>query len=334
MTDRLSSQTLRYLQGAAYLVVILWGIRSASAILVPVLSGLLLAYGFLPLPHWFMKRFAMGKRPAIALASVLMGALILGSALLLYWRFAQIREKLPIYQEHVINLYHNVSVFLQARGIEIAGVDAARSYLSDHVSEYVGMVAARAAVFLGDGLLIAILASYFLVTMAEQVGGKRGSFAEGLAYYGGDVQRYVAITAKTGAIAALANLVLLSILGVDFALVWCVLGFFMSFIPNVGFVVAIAPPILLALVMSGWTIALLVGGGLIVINLLQEYGLNPIFMKKGVDVSFIEIIVSLMFWSFLLGTAGAILAVPLTLALRRFIEKLATDGDRAKAHSG
>ena len=108
----------------------------------------------------------------------------------------------------------------------------------------------------------------------------------------------------------------------------------MSFIPNVGFVVAIVPPIVLALVMSGWTIALLVGGGLIVINLLQEYGLNPILMKKGVDVSFIEIILSLMFWSFLLGSAGPILAVPLTLALRTFIEKLASDGGRAKAFSG
>ena len=323
MTDRLSSRTLRYLQGGAYLVVILWGISEASAILVPVLSGLLFAFGFLPVPHWFMKRFDLGKRTAMALASVLLGALVLGSVLLVRWKFTQIQAKLPIYQEHVISLYQNVSVFLQGRGIEIASVDAAQAYVSDHISEYARMVAAQAAAFLGDGLLIAILASYFLVTMAEKVGGRRSSFAEGLAYYGGDVQRYVAITAKTGAIAALVNLVLLVVLGVDFALLWCVLGFFMSFIPNVGFVIAIVPPILLALLMSGWTTALFVGGGLILINLLQEYGLTPILMKKGVDVAFIEIILSLMFWSFLLGSAGAILAVPLTLALRKFIKDLA-----------
>ena len=90
----------------------------------------------------------------------------------------------------------------------------------------------------------------------------------------------------------------------------------------------------MALLMSGWTTALFVGGGLILINLLQEYGLNPILMKKGVNVAFIEIILSLMFWSFLLGSAGAFLAVPLTLALRKFIKDLVSDGGRAKALPG
>ena len=45
----------------------------------------------------------------------------------------------------------------------------------------------------------------------------------------------------------------------------------MSFIPNLGFVATLVPPTVLALVMSGWTTALLVGGGLILINLVQEY---------------------------------------------------------------
>ena len=219
MNDRLRSQTLPYLQGTAYLVVILWGIREASAILVPVLSSLLIAYGFLPLANWFVKRFEIGERTALELVSALVGALILGNVLLIYWGLAEIRVRLPIYQEHFVSLYQNVSVFLQGRGIQIAGVDAARAFVSDHASEYARVGAAGAAAFLGDGLLVAILASYFLVTMAEQVDGKRGTFAEGLAYYGGDVQRYVAITARSGVIAALANLILLSILGVDFALV-------------------------------------------------------------------------------------------------------------------
>ena len=328
MSARLPPQTMRSLQMAAYLVVVLWAIRSAAEILVPVLLGLLLAYCFLPLPKWFMARFDLGKRAAIALASAAVSVLILISVPFLLWRFTQLQEKLPIYQDHLISLYQSLAVLLHGHGIEMpaADTDAARAFLSEHIARYLRMFVPHAARILGDGLLVAILAAYFLGTMAEQAGGKRSSLAQDLAFYGGDVQRYSAITAQSGAIAALANLVLLTVLGVDFALLWCVFGFFMSFIPNVGFIATLVPPTVLALVMSGWTTAFLVGGGLILINLVQEYGLNPIFMKKAVNVSFIEIILSLMFWTFLLGPAGAILAIPLTLTVRKFISRVTSAG--------
>ena len=77
--------------------------------------------------------------------------------------------------------------------------------------------------------------------------------------------------------------------------------------------------------MFGWTRALLVAGGFVLINILQDYVISPILMKKGVDVSFLEILLSLIFWTFLLGPAGAILAVPLTLVLRKFIERLSSN---------
>ncbi len=117
-------------------------------------------------------------------------------------------------------------------------------------------------------------------------------------------------------------MVLLFLLGVDFPLLWGALSFLLSFIPNVGFFISVIPPIFLAIVMSGWKTAVLAGIGLVVINLVQEYVLTPILMKKAVNISFIEILLSLMFWSFLLGFAGAILAVPLTIALRKYVETL------------
>jgi len=56
--------------------------------------------------------------------------------------------------------------------------------------------------------------------------------------------------------------------------------------------------------------------------MLTDYGLTPIMMKKDMDISFLEIMVSLMVWGFLLGPAGAILAVPLTLSMKKFIERV------------
>ena len=103
-------------------------------------------------------------------------------------------------------------------------------------------------------------------------------------YYGKDTQRFVTLAARTSAIVAMANLVLLFAVGVDFVIIWCFL-LFLPFlhpqhrVPNV---------------------------------------INPMIMKKGLHVSFLEIMLSLVIWSFLLGLPGAFLAVPLTLAVRRF----------------
>jgi predicted PurR-regulated permease PerM len=61
--------------------------------------------------------------------------------------------------------------------------------------------------------------------------------------------------------------------------------------------------------------------------MLTDYGLTPMLMKKDMDISFLEIMVSLMVWGFLLGPAGAILAVPLTLSLKKFIDRVSNQSE-------
>lgn len=115
------------------------------------------------------------------------------------------------------------------------------------------------------------------------------------------------------------NLLFLTALGVNFALVWCVLYFFLHFIPNVGFIIALIPPTLLALLMLGWKRALLVLVGLVLTEMLGGNLLQPILMKKDLDVSLTMVTLSMLGWGFLLGPAGVVLSVPLTLALKRFM---------------
>jgi AI-2 transport protein TqsA len=62
-------------------------------------------------------------------------------------------------------------------------------------------------------------------------------------------------------------------------------------------------------------------GGLILTNVIVDNVVKPIFMKHAIDVSFLEFTLSLVLWAFLLGLTGAILAIPLTLALRKLIAK-------------
>ena len=326
MATRLSLSLLRSLQAAACVVIIIWGIKTASHVIGLVLLGALLACVFVPFPEWLMQQFDLGKSAAIGLSVSLLGTLSLSTIFYLYERITHLRDELPIYQDHFLVLYEKVLSFLNAHGINIASHSNTGLSLSDRFLALSRVVLPEAGRVLSDGLLISILGLIFLIVMVENPDAKKSVRSERLHSHSDDVRRYIAISAKTGAITALANLALLLVLGVDFPLIWCVLYFFLRFIPNLGFIISLLPPTFVALLIFGWQRALLVAGGLILTNLVADYVLNPIFMKKGVDVSFVEITLSLVFWGALLGPAGAILGIPLTMALRKIMNEQFHDG--------
>ncbi|MCK7521635.1 MAG: AI-2E family transporter [Ignavibacteriales bacterium] len=106
--------------------------------------------------------------------------------------------------------------------------------------------------------------------------------------------------------------------GVPYALVWGVLSFFLNFVPQVGIILSWVPPAVLAMVTYGWSRALTVILAYTVINFVIDNVLKPRFMATGLHISFLAVMLSLLFWGWVLGPAGAILSVPLTLAVRRF----------------
>jgi len=327
------SGPMRLLLGAACLVIILWGVVQASHLIVLVLLGILLACSFLPLHEWLMQRFKLRKGIAIGLGVSLVGTLCLVTVFSLYEGISRYRGELPAYEQRFMVLYERVLVFLNAHAIHLAGLSGPKLPSSERILAWGRVVAPQAAGFLSDGLLVTLLSVLFVIAMVEQPGTKRSALGETLRHYGQDVQRYIGVTAKTNAIAALANLVVFLVFGVEFPLLWSVLTFFFRFIPNIGFVLALAPPSLLALLLFGWKRALLVAGALIAVGMIVDYVINPIFMKKAARISFLEMMLSLVFWGALLGAAGGILAIPLTMTLRKFIDEQFRDRDLARVAS-
>ena len=334
MSERLSPPLLRLLSGAACLVLILWGINRASHLIVLVLLGMLLACSFLPVPEWFMQRFKVGKLTAIWLGVALLGTLNLVTVFSLYERIPSFKAELPAYYQRFTALYGSVVAFLHGHGINLVGLSSLKWPSSERMLELSRVAVPGAAGFLGDALLVNLLALIFLSAMVERPGTKRSALGETLRYYGEDVKRYIAVSAKTNVIAALANLALFLTLGVNFAVLWSVLSFFLRFIPNLGFILALLPPSLVTLLVFGWERALFVAGGLIAINLVVDYVINPIFMKKSAGVSFTEMMLSLVFWGAVLGAASGILAVPLTMVLRKFIGEQFHEEKLARVTSG
>jgi AI-2 transport protein TqsA len=319
MNDSSLTLMLRILLAAACTIIIMAGIRAASGILGPLLLGLLLAYAVVPLPKWIMRRFKLSKNWAMVWTAV--AAFAFGLSLLLTLDVATvlISERLPIYEQHLASLYGQLVAFMTAHGIVAPSLSIKNVFTPERLSEVTRVLLPEAGAILSNGLLIFFFAFLFIMSMVEDIGVTQGPLAERLAYYASDSQRYVAVTAKTSGINALVNLIFLFLMGVDTPVVWSFLYFFLNFIPTLGFMIALVPPTFVTLLLYGWKRALLVACGLILTNLIVDNVVSPIFMKHAVDVSMLEITLSLVGWAFLFGLTGAILAIPLTLSLKKFL---------------
>jgi len=314
------SGPVRLLHVAAYIVIVAWGIRSVSDILSVVLISLLLAYALVPVPKWLMKRFRLRKLSAIVLTVCFVVALYLVVSVALVEASYQMKAKLPIYEAHLRSMYEQIVAVLGAHGIQSASLSYKSFYNSDKIMSLMEALLPKVIGFFSDRVLVATLSVIFLIEIADSEGIGTGPLSRRLLYYGRDVQRFIAISAQTGAVTALANLVLLIALRVDFAIIWCVLFFYLHFIPNIGFLIAIIPPILVALLTFGWKRAVLVAIGLVITELIADSVLQPVLMRKGLDISFLQTTLSLLIWGFLLGPAGAVLGVPLTIAIKKYLQ--------------
>ena len=105
-------------------------------------------------------------------------------------------------------------------------------------------------------------------------------------------------------------------IGVPSPIVWGILAMLMRFVPYVGPFIAAAPPVLLAAVVEpGWTMVLLTGGLFLVSELIMGQVIEPLVYGHGTGLSPIAVILSTVFWTWLWGPLGLLLAMPLTVCL-------------------
>jgi len=142
-----------------------------------------------------------------------------------------------------------------------------------------------------------------------------------------DLKKYISINAVSGLMAAVANVSLLILLGVDFAIMWGFLSFLFSFIPNIGFILSVVPPALIALLEYGWIHCVIVVAGFIIINSIVDNVLKPKFLGKEFNISILMVFLSLLFWGWVLGPIGAILGVPMTMSVKKILAFMNEDVD-------
>lgn len=138
-------------------------------------------------------------------------------------------------------------------------------------------------------------------------------------HFGAGVRRYYLVNASFGAIVAIVDGLALWALGVPAPIVWAVLAFVTNFIPNIGFVIGLVPPAVLALIIGDWPLMAAVIAIYCVVNVVLQVLVQPKFVSDAVNLSLTLTFFSVIFWTFIIGPLGAVLAIPLTLLVRALL---------------
>lgn len=307
----------------AGVAIVLLAMRVASDILSPVLLALVLAITVSPLLHWFMNRGAPSWL-ALILTIVLVVAIVLGIVWLVGLSMQDVGEKLPAYEQRIVEIEQTLGSRLTNLGIDVNNLAADPIIAPDRLLELAEFAGGVVSGLSNWGLIL--LTSAFFMVEVTIIPGKVKSVAEDNApgvlrtlRLTQDLRQYTTITSGVGLLAAVINVIVLVIIGVDFALLWGVLSFFMSFVPNVGFIISVIPPALMALIQFGFTEMLIVIVAYIVINFLVDNVIKPRFIEKSVNISATVAFLSLILWGWILGPIGAILAVPMAIILQSIL---------------
>lgn len=114
----------------------------------------------------------------------------------------------------------------------------------------------------------------------------------------------------------------LALIGVDFPILWGFLAFVLNYIPNIGSIIAAIPAVLLALVQIGPGSALATIIIYLLVNTIIGNVVEPKMMGKNLGLSTLVIFISLIFWGWVLGTVGMLLAVPLTITVKLVLDEI------------
>lgn len=129
------------------------------------------------------------------------------------------------------------------------------------------------------------------------------------------VRQYLYVRTVLGAASAVAAGVWLLIMGVDLVLVWVLLTFALNYIPNLGSVIAVIPPSLMALLQHGLLRGAITVIGLTVIEQIIGNYIDPRMQGRRLQISPVVVLTALVFWTWMWGPVGALLAVPMTVTL-------------------
>ncbi|MGA7147290.1 MAG: AI-2E family transporter [Microbacterium sp.] len=323
------SPSLRTLLALAAVVVLLAGVSLAREIVGPLAIAIVLVVICEPLrgplerrgwPRW------TGTTTVIVVAYLV----LLGMGALLWIAGRQFAQLVADFADQLRASGEGALAWLQEVGLDEEASSAAGAVIDPDA--LIGFASKLGGTVLGVATALFFVFAYIIFMAADAAryreadrvfGAAKAPVLARIRHLNSGVRRYYVVNASFGAVVAVIDGLALWWLGVPAPLVWAILAFVTNFVPNIGFILGLIPPAILALVVGGWPLMLAVVAVYCVVNVVLQVLVQPKFVSDAVDLSLTLSFFSVIFWTFVIGPLGAILSIPLTL----FVRALVLEGD-------
>lgn len=309
----------------AALVVIIAGLKTAQALLVPFLLAFFISI-ICAGPFYWLRHHRVPASLAllIVIAVVMLGGLIVLT--IIGTSVNDFTSQLPLYEQKLRSQTLILIDWLDRFGIQISS-----QLLFDHfdpgsIMQYAGRMLSAAGGVLTNSFLILLTVIFILFEAAGMPNKLRVALTDAdtsLASYERfvkGVRKYLVIKTLISLVTGLVVTAGLVLIGVDYALLWGLIAFLLNYVPNIGSIIAAIPAVLLALIQLGPLHALLVTVLYLAINVVMGNAVEPRLMGRSLGLSTLVVFLSLVFWGWVLGPVGMLLSVPLTMIMKIALE--------------
>ncbi len=341
--------------GLLAILAVLYTLRWASAVFIPLLLGLLLSYALSPivnrLQHW--------RVPRVVSASLLLIVIVGSMSSMMYMLSddaASLIESLPVAAQRlrvslrpqrnaptssIANVQRAAAELERAAnegapatassrpGVMKVEVERPRFNIKDYLwTGTLGLIAA-----IGQGFMVVLITFFLLVSgdtfrrkMIRLAGPKlsrRRITLEALHEVTAQIQRFLLVQLFTSAIVGLATWLVFLWIGLEHAAVWGLAAAVTNLVPYLGAVVIGAGSALLGYMQFGMVdMALLVGGSSFAIHSIVGYLLTPWLTSRTSRMNAVAIFVGVLAWGWLWGIWGLLLGVPILMIIKAVCDRV------------
>ena len=306
------------------IVVVVAALRATYVVLMPLTAAFYLAMLVHPLQRWLRLHLPRSLGILSLLLSFLAVLLVLAIGVaLIYIAIQAVIDRAPQFGEQLQAYMARLQTWLGARGIRLRGGGFSAEGTFGHLANVATVLVSSASSVLGMLMLVFFFAVLMLAELVQWrakaalalVGPRSRAMVQTIEDISQKVRLYLLTQTLISAVSGLLEGTYLYIVGVEFAFMWGLLFFLLNYIPNIGSLAVAAGVSLTALIQFGLWRGLLVMSGIIVLEQVIGNLVGPRIQGRSLRVSPLVLLWSIIFWSWVWGIAGALLATPLAVTI-------------------
>ena len=330
--DKQKTTNILLLAITAFLIVVV--LKLAQPVVLVMFLAVLLAYIMDPIMMG-LKRLGMPLFLAVFLTAVLFVGIFLGAGTIIISNLISFGRKLPQYQEVLMSWLNSLNAQIE----DLSGGNVHFNLFEELRKVRIGSIVINTASTIASNvsflLLIILFAVLFLVEkyhlprklvriFSTRKTGKRKSMVPVvLKHIDTNLRKFLVVHTLISLAIGIVSGTVLFLFNVEFAIIWGLMTFLLNFIPNVGSFISMVLPFGFSFVQyAGTPTPFLILLSLALCQFVTGVLVEPKFMGNSLNLSLFIVFLSMLFWGWLWGAAGVLLAVPMTTSIKIILKTI------------